>query len=119
MTILVIGATGRVGSLVLILILVGIIIVAGPWALLLEAGAILVEDAEIMLRELEKIFGLDAIALHLRVAGERLVFLQELGGIAARAIVLAVVARIRALVRRAGSAAAAAPAATLTIVDQM
>jgi len=87
-------------------------------ALLLEAGAVLVEHAVIMVRELEKIFGLDAVALQLRVARERLVFFQELGGIAARAIVLAITG-VRALVRRAGSAAAAAPAATLTIVDQM
>ena len=71
-----------------------------------------------MVRELEKIFGLDAIALHLCVAGERLVFLQELGGIAARAIVLAV-AGVRAWFGERGPAAAAAPAATLTIVDQM
>jgi hypothetical protein len=71
-----------------------------------------------MVRELEEIFGLDAVALQLRVARERLVFLKKLGGIAARAIVLAIT-RVRALVRRAGSAAAAAPAATLTIVDQM
>jgi hypothetical protein len=111
-------AVGRVHRVVLILILVGIVIAALA-ALLLEAGAVLVEHAVIMLRELKEIFGLDAIALQLRVARERLVFLQELDGIAARAIVLAVVARVRALVRRAGSAAAAAPAATQTIVDKL
>ena len=72
-----------------------------------------------MVRKLKIIFGLDAVALHLRVARERLVFLKQLGGIAARAVVLAV-ARIGRLVRRTRSAAAAAAtAAVLTIVDQM
>ena len=52
-------------------------------ALLLEAGAVFAEHAEIMVRELEIIFGVDAIALHLRVARQRLVFFEQLGGVAA------------------------------------
>ena len=104
--------------LVLILVLVGSVIVAGA-ALLLEAGAALVRDAEIMVGELETIFGLHAVALKLRVARERLVFLKQLRGIAARAVVLPV-AHIGRLVRRTRSAAtAAATAAVLTIVYQM
>ena len=105
---------GRV--LVLILILVGEVIVALT-TLLLEAGAVLVQHTEIVIGELEIIFGLDAVALQLRVARERLVFLQELGGVTARAVILPV-ALARSLVRRAGSPAAAATAAVLTIVDQ-
>ena len=58
--------------------------------LLLEARAALAEDAEIMIRELKIIFGLDAVARELGVARHALVFLEQLGGIAALAIVLAV-----------------------------
>jgi hypothetical protein len=105
-------------DVVLILVLVGCVIVA-TGALLLEAGAVLVEDPEIMLGELQPIFGLHAVALKLRIAGERLVLLQELRRVAARAGVLAV-ADVRRLVRRTRSAAtAAATAAVLTIVYQM
>ena len=43
-----------------------------------------------MVRELEIIFGLDAVARELRVARHALVFFEQLGGIAALAIVLAV-----------------------------
>jgi hypothetical protein len=71
-----------------------------------------------MLGILEIIFGLDAITLELRVAGQRLVFLEKLAGIAARAILLPV-AGIGDLVWRAGPATAAATAAVLTIIDQM
>jgi hypothetical protein len=85
---------------------------------LLEAGAVLIEHAEIMVRELQVEFGLDAVALHLAVARELAVFLQQLSGIAALTIVLAI-ARIGTAVRRASPAATAATAAALTIVDQM
>ena len=72
-----------------------------------------------MLGELQPIFGLHPVALKLRVARQRLVFLKELGGVAARAVVLPV-AHIGRLVRRTRSAAtAAATAAVLTIVYQM
>ncbi|GAA4825065.1 hypothetical protein GCM10023232_23680 [Sphingosinicella ginsenosidimutans] len=71
-----------------------------------------------MVRELEEIFGLDAIALHLRVARKALIFLEKLGGVAALPVVLAI-AGSRIHVGRASTAAApAAPAAALTIVDQ-
>ena len=43
-----------------------------------------------MVRELEIIFGLDAVARELRVARHALVFFEQLGGIAALAIVLPV-----------------------------
>src|SRR5690606_24166831 len=76
-------------GIVLALILVAIIVTALA-ALLLEAGAIFVEDAEIMIRILQIIFGLDPIALHLRVAGEALIFLEQLRRIAALTVVLAI-----------------------------
>jgi len=46
-----------------------------------------------MVRELEIIFGLDAIPGELHVARQRLVLLEQLGGIAALAIVLAIAVR--------------------------
>ena len=105
--------------LILILVLVGVVIVALAAALLLEAGAVLVEDAEIMVGILQIIFGLDAVALHLRVAGQALVFLQELRGIAALPVVLAVAGTgIACWAARPPPPPPAAPAAALTIVDQ-
>ena len=71
-----------------------------------------------MVRELQIIFGLDAVARELRVARHALVFLEQLGGIAALAIVLAVT-RLSAEVPAASLSPAAAPAAALSIVDQM
>ena len=53
--------------------------------LFLKPRTALAEHPEIMVRELQIIFGIDPIALHLRVTRQRLVFLEELGGIAARA----------------------------------
>ena len=71
-----------------------------------------------MVGELQIIFGLDAVAGELGVARHALVFLQELGGIAALAIVLAV-ARRPPRFSAAALSPAAATAAALTIVDQM
>jgi hypothetical protein len=114
---IVVAVVGGDGGLVLILVLVRPVIVAlAP--LLLEADPAFVEHPEIMLGILEIIFGLDAVALKLRVAGERLVFLEKLAGIAARAVLRPAVAGVRRLVRRAWAAPAAAPAAVLTIVYQ-
>jgi len=104
-----------VGLVILAFALI-LIIVALP-ALLLEARAILVEDAEIMVRILEIGLGQHPIASKLRVACHALVFLEQLGGVAALAIVLAV-PRLSARVR-ASLSTATAPAAALTIVDQM
>ena len=70
-----------------------------------------------MVRELEIIFGLDAVARELRVTRHALVFFEQLGGIAALAIVLPV-ARLSAEVL-APLSPAAAPAAALSIIDQM
>ena len=70
-----------------------------------------------MVRELEIIFGLDAVARELRIARHALVFFEQLGGIAALAIVLPV-ARLSAEVP-APLSPTAAPAAALSIIDQM
>src|SRR5205085_7347763 len=112
----IVGAFG-LGLILLALVLI-IIALAGP--LLFVAGAGLGENAEIMIGELEEIFGLDAVALHLRVARETLIFLEQLGGIAPLTIVLPVArTRIVAAGRSTTTAAATAPAAAaLTIVDQ-
>ena len=45
-----------------------------------------------MVRELQVIFGLDAVAGELRIARHALVLLEQLGGIAALPIVLAITA---------------------------
>jgi hypothetical protein len=70
-----------------------------------------------VIRELEKIFGLDPVARELRVACHALVFLEQLRGIAPLTIVLAV-PRLTADVLPSLSPTTA-PATALTIVDQM
>jgi hypothetical protein len=70
-----------------------------------------------MVRVLEIIFGLDAVARELGVARHALVFLEELRGIATLAIILPV-PRLSAEVL-APLSPTAAPAAALSIVDQM
>ena len=69
-----------------------------------------------MIGELQIIFGVDPVALHLRIGRQRLVFLEQLRGIAARAIVdaVAVVRRLRIAATLALSTTAAT-AAGLTI----
>jgi hypothetical protein len=99
------------------LILVAIFVIAGAALLLFEARAVLVEDAEIMLRILMIGFALDPIALELRIARQLAIFLQQLSGVAALTVVLPIAAAGR--VRNAAPAATAATAAALTIVDQM
>ena len=71
-----------------------------------------------MVRILEIIFGLDAVARELGIARHALIFFEQLGGIAALAVVLPV-ARLSAEVPAAALSPAAAPAAALSIVDQM
>lgn len=87
--------------------------------LILEPGAILVEDAEIMVRELEIIFGHDTVALSLGVTREIPIFLMQLGRVAARPVVDPV-ASIGAIAAGAPHlrAAAATATAVLPIVDQ-
>lgn len=109
--------TVRAGqSFVLIFVLVGHEVVAlAP--LFLETRAAFVEDAEIMVGELQIVFGLHAIAGKLRIARKRFILLVQLSRVAALSVILAI-ARIGNIVRRTLSAATAAPAPVLTIVDQ-
>jgi hypothetical protein len=70
-----------------------------------------------MVGELQIIFGLHPVAGELHVARHALIFFEQLRGIAALAVVLPV-ARLSA--HALGPLpAAAAPAATLSIIDQM
>jgi len=101
--------------LLLALILIGIVALTG--ALVLEAGAVLAENSEIMVGVLEVILGLDPVARELGVARQALVLLEQLGGVAALAVVLAI-ARLSAEIG-APLSSAAAPAAALSLIDQM
>jgi len=102
----------------LLLVAVVIDILAAGAALLFEAGAALAENAVIMIRILQIIFGLDAVAAELRVSRHALVFFQELRSIATLTIVLAVAVRPSTEILGPLTPAAAA-AATLSIIDQM
>jgi hypothetical protein len=70
-----------------------------------------------MVCELQIIFGLNPITRELRITRHALVFLEQLGGVAALAIVLAV-SRLSAEIWSPLSPTTA-PAAALTIIDQM
>jgi hypothetical protein len=71
-----------------------------------------------MVCELQIIFGLDAVAGKLGVARHALVLFEQLGGIATLAIVLPI-ARLPATEVLAPALSPAAPAAALSIIDQM
>jgi len=92
-------------------------ILAALTPLIFEARAALAQHAEIVIGELQIIFGLYAVAGKLRVARHVLVLLEKLRGIAPLTIVLAVT-RLSAEIL-SPLAPAAAPAATLSIVDQI
>ena len=87
-------------------------------ALILEARARLVQNPEIVIRELEIIFGGDPVPGHLRVAREILVLLMKLLGIATRTIVDAVALVRPPRIALRPLAATAATATVLTIIDQ-
>jgi hypothetical protein len=73
-----------------------------------------------MIRELEIIFGVDAVALRLRVARQTFILFEELGCVAARAIVdaIATILATRLTIARLLTATAA-PATVLTIIHQL
>jgi len=109
---------GRVDQLLpLLFIHIFIARSAALLVLVLEPGAALAQDAKIMVRELKIIFGLDAVAGELGIARHAFVFLEQLDGIAALTIVLPVSGLAAEVL--APLSPAAAPAAALTIVDQM
>jgi len=57
-------------------------IIVAPPALVVLLRAAVGHDAEIVIGELQVIFGLHTVAIHLRIVCELLVFLEQLGGIA-------------------------------------
>jgi len=103
-------------SLELLAIVVIVTVVTALAALVLESGAILAEHAEIMVRILQIIFGLHAVARELGVARQALVFFEQLSGVPALTIVLAV-PRLTAEVL-ASLPSTAATAAALSLIDQ-
>jgi hypothetical protein len=86
--------------------------------LVVEPRAAVLQHPEIVVGVLKIIFGLDAVAGKLRIARETLVLLQQLGGIAALAVILTIAAAISSHTLRTLSAAATTTAA-LTIIDQI
>jgi hypothetical protein len=74
-----------------------------------------------MIRELQIIFGVYTVPLHLRVACESLVLLKQLSGVAARAIVdaVAVILAARISLWALLLPTTTATAAGLTIIDQL
>jgi hypothetical protein len=99
----------------LALVLIGI--VALTRSLVLEAGAVLTENPEIMVGVLEVIFGLDPVTCQLGIARQALVFFVQLRGVAALTVVLAVPRLSTEVLPSLPSAAATA--ATLSLIDQM
>ena len=86
--------------------------------LVLEAGAGLTEHTEIMVRELEIIFGLDAVAGKLGVTRHVLVLFEQLRGIATAALLTAVAASAASPETSRLLTPATATAAALAIVHQ-
>ena len=101
-----------------VVVAVAVILVARLAALFVIARTAFAQHAIIMVGELQIIFGLDPIAGELRIARHALVFLMQLGGVAALAIILAISVRPTGDPRRLSSTTAAAVIA-LTIVDQI
>jgi len=106
---------GGVGEILVAVLVVEVLAAGSP--LLLVAGTAFPENAVIMFRILEVIFGLDAVTGELRIARQALVLFKQLGGITALPIVLTV-ARLSAEVLPP-LAATAATAAALSVADQM
>jgi hypothetical protein len=114
--VVVIVAFAGIELIVVAVVVVHVVAAARP--LLVEARLAFAEHAEIMVRILQIIFGLDAVARKLRVARHALVLFEQLRRIATLAIVLAI-AGLSAPGIRSSLPTATAPAATLTIIDQM
>ena len=117
---LIFAVTIEIAVAVAVIVHVGIhpVVVVTDTLLFVEPRPGIAQHAEIMIRELKIIFGLDAVAGLLGVARHALVFLMQLGGIAALAIILAIAAIIVAGHALGLLSTATATAATLTIIDQ-
>ena len=108
-----------VHHLVVALILVEVVVALATRMLFLEAGAALAEHTEIMVCELQIIFALDAVACELRIARHALVFFKQLRRIAALPVILAITAPGLSSEVRSPLTSTPAPAAALTIIDQI
>jgi hypothetical protein len=110
---------GVVALLILVAVII-ILIIAPLAALLFEARAGFGDDAEIMIGELEIIFGHHAIARHLGVTRERFILFEHLRRIATRAIIDAVALfwTAAAIPLLALSTPAATATRLLTIIEQ-
>jgi len=113
---------GTLGAVVIILVVaVEIVAIAALAILLLEARPALRKHAEIVIGELEVIFGVDAVTGHLGVARKVLVFLKKLRGVATGAVVDAVaiaLVGIATTLLALTTTAATATVVRLTIVHQ-
>ncbi|GAA4221256.1 hypothetical protein GCM10022253_27030 [Sphingomonas endophytica] len=112
-----------VAEIVAVVELIEVVALAAHRLLVVRPAALVREDTEIMIRELQIIFGVDAITRHLRVAGHVLVFLEQLRGIAPRATVDPVAAVTLSMAAAATltlllATTTAATATVLTVVDQ-
>ena len=111
-----------VAEIVAVVELIEVVALAAHRLLVVRSAALVREDTEIMIRELQIIFGVDAITRHLRVAGHVLVFLEQLRGIAPRATVDPVAAVALSMAAAATltllATTTAATATVLTVVDQ-
>ena len=116
------GLIAVVVAVIAFAILVVIIVdaLAAGAALLVVFGAAFAEYAEIMVCELQPIFGLDAVTGELRIARQALVFFEQLRRIATLTLVAGVAATAVARHSLGTLSTATATAATvlLTIVDQ-
>lgn len=101
-----------------LLLLALILVVARRRPLVLEARAGFPKHPEVVIGELEVIFGLHTVAGELRIAGHVLVLLKQLRGIAPAALLTAIAAAAAETLRTLTPATAAAIAATLAIVHQ-
>ncbi len=102
-----------------IVVIIVIDVLTSRAALFVEARATFAEHAEIMVGELEIIFGLNAVTRKLGIARHALVFLEQLRRIATLPIVAGVAAAVtRHSLGTLSTTAATATSAVLTIIDQ-
>jgi hypothetical protein len=102
-----------------IVVIVVIDVLTPRAALFVEPRAAFAEHAEIMVGELEIIFGLNAVTRKLGIARHALVFLEQLRRIATLPIVAGVAAAVtRHSLGTLSTTAATATSAVLTIIDQ-
>jgi hypothetical protein len=116
---LVIVAAILVIAFAVVVIAVVIDILAARTALLVEFRPTFAQHAEIMVGELQPIFGLHSVTGKLRVTRQTLVFFEQLRGIATLALVAGVAPAVARHSRGTlSTATATATRAVLTIIDQ-